>query len=221
MKAGATAPTTASISASDTSSELVTGRHKTGRYARPAGSLPLPGGRLLAKCVFGFSLAFASFAAETSAEEVYQSPQDYLVEAFGADVPAPRNLWLRGGLRKDIKNIIGHRYGGLRIKYWRRGKRTVWILEEIGKYKPITTGFTVDNEEISYIKILIYRESHGWDDRHPFFTDQFKRIRLRENNKLTKGIDNISGAPLSVNAIRRLARLALFLNRRTMADDTP
>ena len=106
----------------------------------------------------------------------------------------------------------------MRIKYWREGGRTAWILEEIGKYEPITAGFIVDSGKLAEIRILIYRESHGWEVRYPFFTDQFRGLELNENRRLTGPIDGISGATLSVSSITRLAALALFLDARVAAD---
>lgn len=149
------------------------------------------------------------------ADDVYQQPKDFLSATFPDGVPAPEFVWLTRDVRADIKSILGHGYGALRIRYWGRGARTAWIIEEIGKYKPITTGLVVAGGRIERVKVLIYRESHGWEVRHPFFTDQFKGAGLREGYRLTEDIDGISGATLSVNALRRLTRLALYLHRRT------
>ncbi len=155
------------------------------------------------------------------AEDVYLAPVDFVSEAFDGDPPASRNLWLRGKLQEEITTILGHRYGGLRLKYWRNAGRTVWILEEIGKYEPITAGFIVANGQLVDVRILIYRESHGWEVRYPFFTDQFRNLRLSENRRLTGPIDGIAGATLSVSSITRLAALALFLDTQTPADALP
>ena len=104
--------------------------------------------------------------------------------------------------------------GVLRLRYWMKAGRTVWILEEIGKERPITTGFVVENNEIKKVKILIFRESRGWEVRYPFFTDQFTGASLRgENLELDRAIDGISGATLSVSAVTRLARLALLFHQ--------
>ena len=86
------------------------------------------------------------------------------------------------------------------------------ILEEIGKVKPITAGFIVEDNRLTEIQILIYRESHGWEVRYPFFTRQFSGLRLDEDMKLDSNIDGISGATLSVGAIERLSRLALYFH---------
>ncbi len=160
----------------------------------------------------------ASVAAPAPAEEVYLPPNEFVGQAFGGSPPPSRNLWLRGDLRDDIAAILGHRYGKLRIKYWRQGHRTAWILEEIGKYEPITAGFIIDDGRVADVRILIYRESHGWEVRYPFFTDQFRGLALKQDRHLTGPIDGIAGATLSVSAITRLAALALFLDARIAAD---
>ncbi len=162
-------------------------------------------------------------AGTVSARGTYQTPEDFLAEVFDGDVPEPRVLWLKGGLRQTATDILGHRYPSLRIRYWLRDGRSAWILEEIGKEQPITTGIVVDQGRIERIKVLIFRESRGWEVRYPFFTDQFRGATLNERLELDRDIDGISGATLSVRALERLARLALFLDSeaRKRADVTP
>jgi hypothetical protein len=65
--------------------------------------------------------------------------------------------------------------------------------------------------------VLIFRESRGWEVRHDFFTDQFKGVTLNDDRELDLPIDNISGATLSVRALTRLARLALYLHNNHVA----
>jgi uncharacterized protein with FMN-binding domain len=100
------------------------------------------------------------------------------------------------------------------MRYWTRDHRSAWILEEIGKEQPITTGIVVQGGRIERIKVLIFRESPGWEVRHDFFTEQFKAAGLTEKHGLDRHIDGISGATLSVRALTRLARLALFLDHQ-------
>ena len=56
-------------------------------------------------------------------------------------------------------------------------------------------------------------DMRGWEVRHSFFTDQFKDAIIKPDLQLDKSIDGISGATLSVRALRKLARLALFLDQ--------
>lgn len=161
----------------------------------------------------GWVLCLPAIGTGATDEEVYQAPAAFVAEAF-ADGAAgePRMLWLTAALKPEIKSILGHDYPALRLRYWRRGERTAWILEEIGKVKPITTGIVVEAGRITRLQVLVYRESHGWEVKHPFFTDQFKGATLTDGNRLSEPIDGITGATLSVNALRRLSRLALYLD---------
>lgn len=150
---------------------------------------------------------------------VYQEPRDFIDQAFAGQPPETDKIWLTGDLKTSIRDILGHDMGVLRLRYWKRDNRTAWILEEIGKERPITTGFVVEGNRIEQVKILIFRESRGWEVRYPFFTDQFKDATLVDEDRLDRHIDGISGATLSVNAITSLARVALLLHRKAMKEE--
>ena len=147
------------------------------------------------------------------AKGTYQEPEAFLNEVFTAAVPAVKKLWIVKEIKTEIRDIPGHDLGVLRLSYWQRDMKTAWILEEIGKSLPITVGIVVNENKIEFIRILIFRESRGWEVRYPFFTDQFNNVRLSQENQLDRGIDGISGATLSVNAVTRLATLALYLHQ--------
>ena len=146
---------------------------------------------------------------------VYQQPADFINEVFDNKPPKAEILWLSEDLKKQIADILDHKYNGLRIRYWQKDKKSAWVLEETGKEKPITTGIVVNNSKIELVKILVFRESRGWEVRHDFFTDQFKQAKLEDKHLLDKTIDNISGATLSVRAVRKLAQIALLLDQKT------
>lgn len=156
-----------------------------------------------------------------AADEVYQAPEAFIAESFDGAPPEPRMLWLTPPVKQGVKAILGHDYPGLRIRYWAEGNRTAWILEEIGKVKPITTGIVVEDGQIRRLNVLIYRESHGWEVKHPFFTDQFVDATLTPKRELDRRIDGIAGATLSVNALERLARLALHLDEQSRRKGAP
>ncbi len=144
---------------------------------------------------------------------VYQQPADFINDVFNNNPPKAKVLWLDKTLKKQITAILNHRYKSLRARYWQQDKKSVWILEEIGKEKPITTGIVVNDGHIEKVKVLEFRESRGWEIRHDFFTDQFKQAKLKDDYQLNKTIDNISGATLSVRAIKKLAKIALLLDQ--------
>ena len=145
---------------------------------------------------------------------VYQEPADFINEVFEENPPKAEILWLNKELKQQIVEILDHKYKGLRVRYWQKEKRSAWVLEEIGKEKQITTGIVVNTGKIEQVKVLVFRESRGWEVRHDFFTDQFRQASLKEDNRLDKNIDNISGATLSVRAIKKLARIALLLDQQ-------
>jgi len=159
---------------------------------------------LLATLLFGINHA--------DAKGIYQSEEDFINEVFSDTPPAVARLWLKKEQRKTASEIM-QRKMPLRIKYWRKDNRSAWILEEIGKEKPITTGIVIQQGRIEKLKVLIFRESRGWEVRHSFFTDQFVNIDAdTKSHKLDRNIDGISGATLSVRALKKLAQLALFLD---------
>lgn len=145
--------------------------------------------------------------------DTYKTNQYFLKENFSGKIPPIKVVWIRGNLKKQVDNILAHPYGKLRVKYWLSGSKSAWILEEIGKERPITTGIIVNNNKISKVEILAFRESRGWEVKYPFFLKQFLNASLKENNQLSKNIDGITGATLSVRAVSKLSRIALLLHK--------
>lgn len=163
-------------------------------------------------------MLLVSGTAVARAADVYLEPEAFLDQAFDGDPPEPSVIWLSGSTRDVVEEILGHDYRGARVRYWLEGRRTAWILEEIGKHEPITTGLIVDEGELVRIRVLIYRESRGWEVRHDFFTEQFEGAKLVEDQRLDRSIDGISGATLSVRALTKLARLALYLHEQVAVE---
>jgi hypothetical protein len=160
------------------------------------------------------SLLLLLLSGTLSASGANQSNEDFLAEVFDGAPPEPGVVWLRDDIRETSTAIMGHPYPGLRIRYWAQTGRSAWILEEIGKEKPITVGLVVSDKGIERVRVLAFRESRGWEVRYPFFTDQFTGIGLTADQRLDRDIDGISGATLSVRALEKLARLALYLHDR-------
>lgn len=167
--------------------------------------------RLLLLLALVFPVRAAGQEAETA---------QFLREVFG-QAPTPDTLWLTGDIRPTVRAILEHDYPAARLRYWRIGPRTAWVLEEIGKEMPITVGIAVDNGAVERVRVLVYRESRGWEVKSRAFTDQFDGARLTARQTLDRGIDGISGATLSVRALSRLARLALLLHKQVMDSSAP
>lgn len=146
------------------------------------------------------------------ADSVYETQADFLTRAFDSAVPEPEVIWLSGETKSAVGKILGHPYAGLRLRYWCRAKNSAWVLDEIGKEQPITVGIIIAGSYIKSLNVLTYRENRGGEVATPAFTDQFLGASINDNGRLSKKIDSISGATLSVNALTRLANMALFLH---------
>lgn len=165
------------------------------------------------RITLGAGLVWWLFATGIAqAQNIYQEPQEFIAESFAGTPPEPQVLWLTGALRDQVQAILDHQPAALRVRYWVRDGRSAWVLEEIGKERPITVGIVVDDRGIERIKVLVFRESRGWEVRYPFFTDQFHGARLDGSQQLDRHIDGISGATLSVRALKKVARVALLLH---------
>lgn len=163
-------------------------------------------------------LLLATLAPASADDRVYESPEQFLNEAFGGHVPKPAVLWLTRPIQAALSAILGHPPSQLRERYWTDGQKTAWILEEIGKEEPITAGFVIGPDgRIQMSRVLVYRESRGMEVRYPAFLRQFTGIGLAPNHFLDRDIDGISGATLSVQAMQKMARAALYMNRQARA----
>lgn len=152
-----------------------------------------------------------------SAED-YMDQTSFLAQAFADDIPPAQKYWLKNEDDDVAQRIMGHSLDALRIRYWAKGTKSVWILDEIGKLKPITIGVVIDNNTIASLNILAFRESRGWEIKLPFFTSQFIGLSLTNNYELSDHIDNITGATLSVRAATNVASMALYFSQKITLD---
>lgn len=161
---------------------------------------------------------FISPCLAWAAPGTYQERDEFLAEVFFNEVPAPTVVWVTSDLREQATKILGHPPASLRIRYWQHDQQSAWIIDEVGKERPITIGVGIRAGQIQTVRVLEFREAYGWEVRYPFFTEQFAGARLGANQGLTIDVDSISGATLSVSAVRRVAALALFLHEQTSPD---
>jgi len=147
----------------------------------------------------------------------YLEPDEFIRLAFPETQPKAKAFWLTKTHRENIKQILAHDFKKLRMRYWAQQQKSAWILEEIGKEKPITIGVVINNGKIENIKVLAFRESRGDEIRHDFFTKQFLQATIDKDLQLDRHIDGISGATLSVRAITKISRIALYLDQQLSA----
>lgn len=158
--------------------------------------------------------AIVLLAAYSASGEEYLSRDQFLASACGNKLAELHTLWLTEETRTAAKAAVGWIPAALRVHYWQEDACTAWILEEIGKDKPITLGVVISASRIERVEVLAFRESRGWEIRYPFFTNQFKGLTLGADGYLSQPVDGITGATLSVRAVERVARLALWLDTR-------
>ena len=166
--------------------------------------------KFLPLCIFALAMVFSNVGL--AAKGVYQTPADFISNSFADVTSQAKVLWLTKEDKTVIADILQHKYNRMRIRYWQAGNETVWILNEVGKEKPITIGVHVKNNHINHFKVLTFRESRGDEVRHEFFSQQFINATLNKDNRLSQSVDGITGATLSVRATTKVARLALWLN---------
>lgn len=150
-------------------------------------------------------------AAAASDEHI--SPQEFLQQVFANAEPDSATVWLTGETQDIATRILGHKPDYLRLRYWYAAGKEAWIVDEIGKTEPITIGIVVEDNAITAIQVLAFRESRGWEIKHDFFTRQFRGVGLDRGLQLDASIDGISGATLSVRAMHNVSRLVLYLSQ--------
>lgn len=146
-------------------------------------------------------------------EQQFLSADSFIRQSFNGEMPGWKMLTLDAQLKAQAKQILGHDYAGSRTRYWQSGTKSVWILEEIGKEKPITIGVLLNQDHVESVQILVYRETRGGEVAQASFMQQFKLAQLNSDSQLNKPIDSIAGATLSVHAVTKVTRLALMFNQ--------
>ncbi len=124
-------------------------------------------------------------------------------------------MWIKGDVKKNIEKILQHPFSVLRLRYWKKDSLCLWIIDEIGKEEAITFGIVVKNDEVLKAKVLTYRETRGFEIIRKAFQDQYHQVKINNQLKLNKHIDGISGATLSVRAMSKVVRIALYLSTLT------
>lgn len=167
-------------------------------------------------CCASLFFILLSAVSPVFAKGEYQSGPEFIQESFsayGQIIPDTKLLWLDAERKELAGEILGHAVRGFRVRYWQHEETTAWILDEIGKEMPITIGVVVTDNKINQVKILTYRETRGGEVRFPAFLKQFTNVALDGKQKLTRHIDGITGATLSVRAVENVSRLALLYHQ--------
>jgi hypothetical protein len=156
-------------------------------------------------------LALVASHVALAAEIIHQSPQDFLDSALPGC--SQKALWLKADARADVEAILDHPFPGVRARYCELDGSTAWILDEVGKTEPITTGILVSDGRVEQVRVLVFRETRGGEVHREAFVKQYDDATLDKRNDLDRNIDGITGATLSVGAVNRQVRLALLFDR--------
>lgn len=166
-----------------------------------------------------FLLILPLISLSALAKGVYQKPAVFVNKAFDGE-PPPVQVYSYGEADLPVvADILARQVKQGRARYWLQDGRSVWVLQHIGKTKPITAGFIVEDNKIVRTKVLVFKETRGWEIRFKYFTEQFINNRIDESHRLTDSVDNVSGATMSVRAMKKMARLALYLHQQ-VTDNT-
>lgn len=169
--------------------------------------------------VFGV-VAWAYGPSAAAGDDRRENVAQFVAAQFPESTPKRQALWLRGELASDIESILGRPSSRLRVHYWREGARSAWVLDEVGKELPITAGFVVNQGVLERAEVLVYREGRGGEVQYSSFLQQFVGLG-RKLLGLSQNIDNISGATLSVGAMKKMATMALRLSEALPSEASP
>ena len=156
-------------------------------------------------------LVIATISTSAFSEEIADKNRFLMSGLDVEELPSHSYIIINEDIRDNIKKILKDTYHLPIIKYWKAGNKVGFVLEAIGKHEFITTGYIVENNKIIDAKVLVYRENYGYEIEHDYFLDQIRGNSVKKNGKLVKSIANISGATLSVKAMRKLSKLSLYL----------
>ena len=159
-----------------------------------------------------FLIVFSFFYSKFVLGSMSEQEEAFLSKLGNTSPLTKERLILKKDQLAKIQIPMGHKYKKRIFKYWSSDNQTVWILNSIGKYKPITAAFTVKECKVNSAHVLVYREQHGYEIKYEAFLSQFVDASMNDKYDLNKKIDNISGATLSVNSMDRMARAALILD---------
>lgn len=159
--------------------------------------------------IAGFGFTQTCYGQET----ILRNQTAFLEKVFQGKPLSPEYIWITPAVKDAIEAILLHDYRGLRIKYWQHNKETVWILNDMAMEKPVYAGIVIHEQKIRTLEVLYADGRWGSQVQNTYFTQQFENVSSDANGILAKHIDGISGATFSVNAVSRLARLALALDR--------
>lgn len=172
----------------------------------------------------GLLLFIGGVKAQDGESKPVQPTTVYLTEPEALEEAFPNGkIFLRDTLRlspeqvaqgwEHVRAPVDSLYP-VRLAYDEKGRFLGYamIMNEVGKYEPITFIVAITPDfKVKKVAIMVYRESRGGEVRYPRFLYQYKGKTMRDPLQTRRDIINISGATLSVRAVNRGVRKALFV----------
>lgn len=137
---------------------------------------------------------------------------DSFVQGVLGELPAEEKILLRGEVLDAIRTVYGSRYPASSVSYWEKAGRRVWILKSRGKHGYVEAGFVTEAERLVRVRVLDSKEVRGKVIETERFLKQFVGSGLDETHQLDQRVDGVSGATVSVNALKKMALVALVLD---------
>ena len=171
---------------------------------------PLRSSGLIFTCalmIFSISFPGIGLAEEEKFKlQVYLTKKQALDIAFpGADKVEKEKQWLTGEQKQAIGKLCLQTIKETRFTFYvgkKSDKPMGYLLIDniIGKSFPITF-FTLLNTDgtVRDVEIMVYREPRGWEVKNQSFLSQFFG---KDSSSDSREINSITGATLSVNALR-------------------
>jgi Na+-translocating ferredoxin:NAD+ oxidoreductase RnfG subunit len=158
---------------------------------------------------------------EASPDQVFLSEEEAPRAIFPeADRFVRKVVVVTPEIKQRLKELLGKTKPSIWEPYYityraqRNGKQIGYavIVNEIGKHRAFTFIVGVDLEgKVKEVSIMVYRESRGGEVRNKRFLKQYRKKRLKDSLMPYRGIQNITGATLSVYAVSRGVKKALSL----------
>ncbi|OUU24231.1 MAG: hypothetical protein CBC13_03880 [Planctomycetia bacterium TMED53] len=172
--------------------------------------------------VLTLSSPLQSFGAEPAEPNVPEKTsgffsRDLIEDLWSEDVRVERSIVpIEGELKEEIVKLSRVKTSDQHTALFRissdlgEAMGHVVILDEVGKYRPITFLVALDNKErVVDLQVLVYREHIGKEIESRRFTRQFRDKKITSTLKLHRDIRNLSGATLSARAAVRAVRRSL------------
>jgi hypothetical protein len=157
-------------------------------------------------------LPLSSFAEGTFSERIYLTKTAALTKGFGPTPHSLNTLTIPTTDRRLLKKQSGLSFQDSTIHFYKNKTGTAFILDELGKYYPITLFIKISPEgKVVQTHVMVYRERIGSGVRKSRFLKQFIGRTRQDKLMVDRDINGISGATISSWAVSTAVKKALFL----------